>query len=147
MIQRFAMVGLAGPGRDQRRRHAARLGRAEIPSEVFEHRRAGRIDFVSAEERLVGEVGGLGDEPRRDDVESVLEQAIEPEPLQRAQRVIARAVGEDQLAPRQSLDLARQRRIGRERGAVDVVDEFEELVGARTTFSSTSPRSVVPWRR
>ena len=49
------------------------------------------------------------------------------EPLAGAQRMVARAIGEDQLAAGQRRDAGGERHVGLDRSAVDVMDEAQEL--------------------
>ena len=126
-VGRLAFVACALRRHDQRRRHAARLGRAEVLGEILEHRRASGVDAVAIVEGLVGLRRRLGRKLRSDDVENILEKIGEPKARNRAQRVIARAVGENQSAAGQARQLQRQLRVGAQPRAVDVMGEGEEV--------------------
>src|SRR5262245_8628204 len=51
----------------------------------------------------------------------------------------ARAIGQDQLAPRKALDRGPQRRVGSERRMIDLMDEIEEVVGLHAMLGHQSP--------
>ena len=88
-----------------------------------------RVDAMARQKRVIGPAGRLGHKAGRDDVEGVLEQPLHSELLDGAQRMVARAIGEDQLATRQPGDFQRQTRIGRQAGTIDVMHEIEKMLG------------------
>src|SRR5262245_56233143 len=113
----------------QHRGHAESVRHRKVAREVLEHRRLPGIDAVRSEEAVVGLRRGLGLELGRDDVEHVLEMAFELKPREHRVGVAARAVGQDQLAPRQALDRRAQCRVRRERRMIDLMHKIEEVVG------------------
>ena len=77
------------------------------------------------EKALIGRGLRLRDEIGGDDVENILEHFIKAERLGGAQGVVARAVGEDQLAAGQGGDGAGQRMVRDQTRPVDVMGEGE----------------------
>ena len=69
----------------------------------------------------------------------------EPQPRQHGIDMVDRAVGEDQLAAGKVADGRAQRRIGLQRGTIDIVDKSQEL-GRQMPCSRISPCKVVPYR-
>ena len=142
-IVRLAKIVLTGfpapPASSSCRATSAR----QVLGDVLEHRRASRLDAMAKEEGVIGGVGGFRDQAGGYDVERVLEQTVQAELAQRAQRMIARAVGEDQFAARQPRISSASARLRRQPGAIDVVDEIEKFCGEPKS-SSTRPRNVVP---
>ena len=82
---------------------------------------------VGLRRRLWLEFGG-------DDVEHRLEMLADAEPLQHRTGMVGRAVGQDQLAPRQFCDRRAHRRIGLQRRMVDLVHVGEIVVGAHAVL-------------
>ena len=110
-VVRVAVIRAPGLARDERSRHAFGLRHGEVSRQVFEHRRLPGIDLASLENDVVGRFGRFWRQPRRDNVESILEKPIEAELARGEHRVVSRTVGEDQLAPRQPRDFTRQDRV------------------------------------
>ena len=129
-FERLTMVRLAGLGHDQDRLHAALMRHDQVALDVFEHRRRPRVDAMLVEKALIGAQFRLGDELRIHDIENFVETRAEPQRLGGQPGVIARAIGQDQLAAGQSGDRRRQRQVGRQRGSVDVMHIGEEFGGA-----------------
>ena len=86
-------------------------GDFEIARQIFEHRGLGRIDVVALKKAIVGLARRLRVQFGGDDVEHVLEMPVHLEPPHHRVGVLAGAVGEDELAPRQSLERGAERRI------------------------------------
>ena len=80
------------------------------------------------QELVVGLRQRLWFELGRDDVEHVLEMGVDVEAAHHRVGMGARAVGEDQLAARQSLDRGAERRVRLQRRVVDLVHVVEEIV-------------------
>src|SRR5271170_5108314 len=95
---------------------------SEVFDDILEHRCALRIDVVSFEERIVGGLGGLCRQTRRDDIKRILEEAVAPELKEREDRVVAGSNGEDQLAAWPLREFVGENRIRVQRRTVDVVD-------------------------
>ena len=112
----------------QHGRHAERVRRFEVARQILEHGGLGGIDVVPGEESLVDLRQRLGIEIGGGDVEHVLEMVVDFEPLHHRVGVLARAVGEDELAARQLFERGAERRIGLERRMVDLVHELEIVV-------------------
>ena len=110
----------------------------EVAREILEHRRFAGVDVVQLEKAVVGPWCGFRLELGRDDVEHVLEVPVEAEPRQHRIGVAAGAVGEDELAAGELLDRDAERRIGLERGVVDLVHEIEEIVGLHAVLDHQS---------
>ena len=125
----LAVIEASGLGRHQGRGHAFGLRHGEVSRQVLEHRRRSGIDPTSLEKSVIGGLGRFWRQLRRDYVERILEQPIETELPCGEDRMVSRAVGEDQLSPGQPFDFAGQDRIGLEAGAINVVDEFEKALG------------------
>ena len=87
------------------------MGHNQIAREILEHHGSLRIDVMLVEEALIGGGLGLRDEVGGDDVENILEHLVEAERLGGAQRVVARAIGQDQLAAGQGRDGAGERMV------------------------------------
>ena len=136
---------LAGAFRHhQHRGHAERMRDAEIAGEILEHRGLARIDVVAREEAVIGLRRGLRLELGRDDVEYVLEMVTDGETLHHGVGMLARAVGENELAARQFLDRGAERGIGLERRMIDLVHEIEIIVRRPCRARSSVPRIEVP---
>ena len=104
-------------------------GTLEIARQVLEHRGLARIDAVLVQEAVIDLRQRLGIEVGGGDVEHVLEMVVDVQPLHHRLGVLARAVGEDELAARQLLDRVAELGIGQQRRMVDLVHELEEVVG------------------
>ncbi len=109
--------------------HAERMRRFQIARQVLEHGRLGRIDLMQRQETLVGLQRRLRLELGSDDVEHVLKMLVDLQPPHHRVGMLARAVGEDELAAGQFLERRAQRRIGLERRVIDLVHVVE--VGVR----------------
>ena len=94
----------------QHRGHAERVRHLQVARKVLEHRGARRIDAVAGEEAVVGLRQRFRLELGRDDVEHVLEMLVDGEPPHHRVGVLARAVGENELAAGQPLDRGAERR-------------------------------------
>src|SRR5262245_53570640 len=116
-------------GHDQYGGHAERMWHHEITGQVFEHRRLARVDIVRLEKAVIRLRRRFRFELGRDDVEHVIEVAVELETRQDGIGMSARAVGQDQLAPGQSLDRGAQRRVRGEGRMVNLMHEIEKVVG------------------
>ena len=90
----------------QHRRHAHRVRHFEIAREVLEHRGALRHDVMQPSKLFVGLARRLRFEIGGDDVERVLEMAMQFQPRDDGVGVLSRTVGQDELAARQFLDRA-----------------------------------------
>ena len=84
--------------------HAERVRYFEVPRQVLKHRRSFRIDVVMLQEALVHLRQRFGVEIGRCDVEHVLEMPVDFEPSHHSISVLARSIGQDQLAARQALE-------------------------------------------
>ena len=134
LLPGLAIVQLPLFGDDEGGHHAPRMRRQEIDDDILEHGGARWLHLMLVEEALVGLLRGLGQEIGGDDVEDVLEQMVQPQLLGGAQGMFARAIGEDELAPRQGRDGSGERMVGLQAGAVDVVHELQKLGGADVIF-------------
>src|SRR5262245_27432472 len=124
----------------QDRGHPNRMRGLEIVRQVVEHGGLARCDGMGADEALIGFAHRLRMEvPQRMNIEDVGEQAAYAEPLDHGFRMLARAVGEDEPAPRQPGE--RRGKFGRgvNRTQIDVVHIVEEIVG-RHVMQAHQPR-------
>src|SRR5829696_6267110 len=109
--------------------HAELMWRLEIARDIFEHRRSLRRDSGTLDEFHVRLALRLWNETAMHDVENIIDKLSDAQPIEHALRVIACAVGEHELAPRQGFQGQRQLRGSRNRRVIDVVHEFEECLG------------------
>ncbi len=75
---------------------------------------------------------GLGErlwlKPAGDDIEYILEVAVDGEPLHDRVCMSPGAIGENELAPRQPLQRSAERRVGLDRRMIDLMDVIEVVV-------------------
>lgn len=125
-IAPFQLPGLAKnvtlPFRhDQHGRHAEGVRRFQIARQILEHGSLGRIDAMAGKESLVDLRQRFGIEIGRCNVEHVFEMVVNVELLHHRVGVLARSVGEDELAPRQLFQRRAEGRVRLERRMVDLV--------------------------
>ena len=101
--------------RHQNRRHAARMRHDQIAVEIFKKRRVRRNDVMLIEKALISAGVWLGDEIGGDNIENIFKKMVDSDLLRGFQRMVAGAIGQDQLAARQGGDRRRQRMIDIER--------------------------------
>ena len=115
-------------GHHQHRGHAERVRNGEIARQVLEHGGARRIDAVRLQEAVVGLRQRLRLQLGGDDVEHVVEVLMDGERPHHRVGVLARAVGEDELAAGQPLDRGAERGVRLERRMIDLVHIGEVVV-------------------
>ena len=116
---------------DEHRGHADGVRGLQIVRQVVEHRGARRRNAVCRDEAVIGFARRLRmDVVECVDVEDILETVEQSKPRRHGLRVLARAVGEHELPPRQRVDGGPKLRRRRHRAEVDVVHVVEEGVGA-----------------
>src|SRR4051812_43506610 len=95
--------------------HAKPVGHAQVPRQVLEHCGLARIDAMLFEEAVIDLWERFRIEVGRGDVEHVLEMMVDLQPLHHGFRMLAGAVGEDQLPARKLLDRVAKFGIGQQR--------------------------------
>ena len=129
-----------GLGNDEGRGHAEIVRHDEVLGDVLEHGRASRIDPVLVEEALIGAPLGLRHEIGGGDVEHILEMIEDADLPRDVLRMLARAVGEDELAARQLLDRLAKACVQLDIGMVDIVGEIEKIVRVDIVFVDQGPQ-------
>ena len=126
--------------------HAQRVWGFEIACQILEHRRSRRVDTVAREEAFIDLRQRFRIEVRSGDVEHIFEVMMNVELLHHRIGVLARAVGEDQLAAGKFFQRGTECRIRRERRMVDPMHEVEIVVGTHAVFGhhSAHGRAVAP---
>src|SRR5262249_36128355 len=128
LLPAFALHGLASR-EDEDRRHTEAMRHLEIARYVLEHGGPLGDDAEMLDEEAIGPLVGLGDEATGLDVEHAVEEMVDLEMRRRLHRVPMRSRGEDIAATGQLRDRLRQRLVGGQRRAVDVMREVEEDPG------------------
>jgi hypothetical protein len=106
----------------------------EVPGEILENCGLPRIDAVAGEETIVDRRPRLGLEVSRGDIEHVLEVFFDFEPGHHRLGVPPRAIGENKLTSAEPSDRGAKRRVGCQRRMIDLVHDFQKLVGVKTVL-------------
>ena len=97
-----------------------------------------RRNAVRGEKAVIGLRRRLRLELGGDDIEHILETLMHGKPPHHRIGVFARAVGEDQLAAGQLFQRRAQRRIGLDRRMVDLMHDFQIIIGLHAVLDHQS---------
>ncbi len=106
----------------------------QIPRKILEHHRSRRVDHVPFEESFIGCCLGLWHEIGGSDIENILEHRLDAESLGGTKGMFPRPICENKLAAGEGGDGRCKGKIGKQRGAVDVMREIEKLLSANLMF-------------
>src|SRR5262249_31097976 len=96
-------------------------------------------DCMPGEKAIIGLRKRLWLKLACDDVEYVLEMAVDGEPLHHGVGVSAGAVGENELAAQQPFQCGAERRVRLGRRMIDLMDEIEKIVGIHPVLDHHAP--------
>jgi hypothetical protein len=118
---------LAGFWHDQHGHHPSLMRNNEIARKIVEHDRARRFNLMPIEKSLIGLCCRLWQEASIGNVEYILKHRLKTKRCGSQQRMFARTIGQNELAPRQGSDRIGEHWIRKKRGAIDIMREIEKI--------------------